>query len=57
MVSVGCHPVCSLGYGGEEYGIPLSVVADESDKVLDFVQLERMFWEAPSVTMLPCGQS
>ena len=55
MVTVGCHPVCSLGYG--QYGIPLSVVSDESDEVLDFVQLERMFWEAPSVTMLPCGQS
>ena len=42
---------------GEEYGIPLSVVADKSDKILDFIQLVRMFWEAPSVTMLPCGQS
>ena len=29
---------------GEEYGIPLSVVADESDKIiLDFIQLECMF--------------
>ena len=36
---------------GEEYGIPLSVVADESDKVLDFVQLECMFWRH---LVLPC---
>ena len=42
---------------GEKYGIPLSLVGDKSNKILNFIQLERMFWEAPSVTMLPCGQS
>ena len=42
---------------GEKYGIPLGIVGDESSKRFDFVQLERMFWEAPSVPMLPCCQA
>ena len=42
---------------GEKYGIPLSVVGDESNEILNFVQLERMSWEAPSVPMLPSCQS
>ena len=41
---------------GEKYGIPLGVVGDKSNKILNFIQLERMFWEAPSVPMLPCCQ-
>ena len=62
--------ICSIGWqqldiilfvardmAGEKYGIPLSVVGDESNKILDFVQLECMFWEAPSVPMLPCCQA
>ena len=42
---------------GEKYDISLSVVVHESNKILDLVQLEHMFWEVPSVPMLPCCQA